>query len=573
MQQRKSAKVRKSTSNYKLLKTSWEHQGRIFFEQSTLHGVRYIAETGRPLIEKFLWFMCVGIGATATVVIIISLWEKFQTNPTITGLDTDFHTWDVPFPAVTICQSVPSNESIIDDFIQRFSDMKDVDDKEKLKDFIVKLTQLSYTTINSFKDYTESHYLAEDVNLKAFVFKLMNPCDDILTECMFKSRSYNCCENFFPVFTESGYCYSFNSRHYELKSPWSDDENPPFEMKYIKETDSKWSLKMSVADVDPLYNYSIYIHNSDEIPGIESKPQHIWDYRVDKIMFSVKQTYTTEDAKQLSIKQRHCVFEHELKLKIDNLYTYSACTKQCRMDTAIKLCGCVPHFYTSDINYRQCTLMELGCISDHLKQIRDVDKCKCFLGCSNTVYEVEKLNEFGSDELTSSLETEFVSWPMVRYKREVLFGWVDLLVSFGGIAGLFLGFSLLSGVEVLYYFTIRACCMFYRNKDELLKIEEEAELNKKTDYDLSLVPYFVKKPKNQGRLDVAKRMKRRKNFNKVNIEPVSPYRYLDNLRDVTMDSFDHCQIHCFVEGDEGTTHEPGPGDSSAVRHRVHELTK
>lgn len=26
-----------------------------------------------------------------------------------------------------------------------------------------------------------------------------------------------------------------------------------------------------------------------------------------------------------------------------------------------------------------------------------------------------------------SLETEFVSWPMVRYKREVLFGWVDLL--------------------------------------------------------------------------------------------------------------------------------------------------
>lgn len=25
------------------------------------------------------------------------------------------------------------------------------------------------------------------------------------------------------------------------------------------------------------------------------------------------------------------------------------------------------------------------------------------------------------------METEFVSWPMVRYKREVLFGWVDLL--------------------------------------------------------------------------------------------------------------------------------------------------
>lgn len=28
---------------------------------------------------------------------------------------------------------------------------------------------------------------------------------------------------------------------------------------------------------------------------------------------------------------------------------------------------------------------------------------------------------------SKELETEFVSWPMVRYKREVLFGWIDLL--------------------------------------------------------------------------------------------------------------------------------------------------
>lgn len=28
------------------------------------------------------------------------------------------------------------------------------------------------------------------------------------------------------------------------------------------------------------------------------------------------------------------------------------------------------------------------------------------------------------------LEIGFVSWPMVRYKREVLFGWVDLLGKF-----------------------------------------------------------------------------------------------------------------------------------------------
>lgn len=70
------------------------------------------------------------------------------------------------------------------------------------------------------------------------------------------------------------------------------------------------------------------------------------------------------------------------------------------------------------------------------------------------------------------MNVEYLTWPIIRYKREVLFGWVDLLVSFGGIAGLFLGFSLLSGVEIIYYFSLRACCMLYKNREELYELAE-----------------------------------------------------------------------------------------------------
>lgn len=37
-----------------LLKTSWKVQAKLFFQHSTLHGVRYIAEEGRPIIEKYV---------------------------------------------------------------------------------------------------------------------------------------------------------------------------------------------------------------------------------------------------------------------------------------------------------------------------------------------------------------------------------------------------------------------------------------------------------------------------------------------------------------------------------------
>lgn len=74
-------------SSIRLFQTSLIYQTREFFNNSTLHGVRYIAETGRPFIERFMWFCFTTIGFISALIIIVSLWEKFQTNPTITGIE------------------------------------------------------------------------------------------------------------------------------------------------------------------------------------------------------------------------------------------------------------------------------------------------------------------------------------------------------------------------------------------------------------------------------------------------------------------------------------------------------
>ncbi|XP_077287685.1 sodium channel protein Nach-like [Arctopsyche grandis] len=429
-----------------LLGTSWRHQTREFFDNSTLHGVRYIAEKGRPFCERFMWFCFTSVGAVATCIIIVSLWEKFQTNPTITGLDTDFHNWDVLFPAITVCDRAPNNPDSVDEYIN-----------------------------NCLRcEYSLYHEI-----LLA-----------ILKTCAFKADSEDCCELFMPMITENGFCYAFNSRHIEKTWPWLSKTLEPYLEQYIHETDTKWSFVFDSTHKDTLNN--IYIHSTDEMPGMDSNPQHVWDRRVEKISFSVKQTYTTPDARQLSIKQRRCVFADEISLVTDSIYTYSACTRQCRMMLARQFCGCVPHFYPQIEKFRYCTLVELRCIAEHVDKITNIDKCNCELGCSNTVYEVEKLTEQDptrgddADAGDRPLEIEFVSWPMVRYKREVLFGWVDLLVSFGGIAGLFLGFSLLSGVEIIYYFTLRACCMFHRDKDELKRLNHEYSQRDRPPFDLGL---------------------------------------------------------------------------------------
>lgn len=47
-------------------------------------------------------------------------------------------------------------------------------------------------------------------------------------------------------------------------------------------------------------------------------------------------------------------------------------------------------------------------------------------------------------------------WPTNQYRRQALRTNLDVVVSIGGILGLFLGASILSAIEFVYYFTVRA---------------------------------------------------------------------------------------------------------------------
>lgn len=45
---------------------------------------------------------------------------KYRRFKLLIGLDTDFHNWDVPFPAVTICDLNPVDEELLQEYIERY---------------------------------------------------------------------------------------------------------------------------------------------------------------------------------------------------------------------------------------------------------------------------------------------------------------------------------------------------------------------------------------------------------------------------------------------------------------------
>lgn len=71
-----------------------------------------------------------------------------------------------------------------------------------------------------------------------------------------------------------------------------------------------------------------------------------------------------------------------------------------------------------------------------------------------------------------TIDIHFQSANIVKYRTDVTFSWLDLMVSFGGIAGLFLGCSILSGVEIIYYLIIiilNLCKKLARRADKFVK--------------------------------------------------------------------------------------------------------
>ncbi|XP_018785569.1 PREDICTED: sodium channel protein Nach isoform X2 [Bactrocera latifrons] len=442
-----------------------------------------------------MWFCFTTIGAVTALVIIMSLWEKFQTNPTITGLDTDFHNQNVVFPSTIVCPEIPFDHDKAYDWAYRTLSNYDHPTATMIAPFLELLTSLNFDNVNEAYALSTSvsANILKEINLREAAFKVHISCEDTLTECKYRDEPITCCTHFDRVYTEHGICFAFNSR---FKSDAKEDVNgaAPHD---LYETDKKWALYFV-----PNGTAKVFIFSNEEYFGSDFNAQIEWeDNQKVEARISKKNTYTTDDARQLTIGQRKCIFYDEVKLQyFPEGYTFSSCMKECRMKRAIKFCKCNPPFYKPIPSVPTCGVSDLLCLEKNKANITNIRNCmQCELSCSKTVFNIEKLIKNTEKSDDTGVLVEFLTWPIIRYKREVLFGWVDLLVSFGGIASLFLGFSLLSGVEIIYYFTLRACCMVYKNRQELYEIEEEIKRRPPPAINLSLrIMSYISKPAPPG---------------------------------------------------------------------------
>ncbi|XP_044258537.1 pickpocket protein 28-like [Tribolium madens] len=371
---------------------------------------------------------------------------------------------------------------------------------------------------NSKLNYSENNTFSDDFFT---VIDKIKPKFQI-QDCVYMKFDTECNESFVPIVTEDGICYTFNMLHRDIifrdNVQFFDNYHvPPFnttdwhlENGYIPNAGLSpyplraylsgvlWGLSFKIVtpkqDLDyacknSLQGYKVLLHTPMTIPRPNQKYFRIpLDQSVVGAVQPVMIT-TSETIKAYNPQRRKCYFAAERKLQFFQDYSASNCKLECLANWTSDLCDCVNFFMPRDNETEICGIGSLECMSmaESLMHMVDLsikiekpsDKgvknfdCDCLPICSDLTYEVEtsqtnwewdkwlkahrNLPRINNSHF-SALTLFFKSDNFITSERNELYGPTDFLANFGGLLGLFTGFSVLSLMEILYFLSVRIFC-------------------------------------------------------------------------------------------------------------------
>ncbi|XP_053668363.1 pickpocket protein 28-like [Anopheles marshallii] len=447
--------------------------------------------------------------------LIQTVYDKWRRDPVVvTFAEKPTPIYDIPFPAVTICPitKVKSSRLNFTTVYQRVIQGGGSVTEQEFDRFLAMIQVCDF----SFNTYLVNQSF--DDNLVHMLQDMAISFEEIFLMCIWRNNYVNCMDLFKPTLTERGICYTFNGLS-EDDILRTEEYHRDFQHMGENRSSANWSieqgyranlgldvyprrvvsagsdaglvvlLKSDVEDMDFLcgnsfQGFQTQIHTPHQCPQISTQSirvpmEHALTIRIDPFLVT-----TSENVISYSPQKRLCYFTHERYLRFFRVYTKRNCELECLANFTLHMCGCIqfsmpraPGVHICGIEKLECCdraeaiLQEQGLgLIDNSSRIL-LRSCNCLPGCifleykteisqahfdwrrlTSTIHLFEK--ELNHSQL-SSMSVYYKEAQFISIKRNQLFGLNDFIANCGGILGLFMGVSLLSIVEILYYFTMK----------------------------------------------------------------------------------------------------------------------
>ncbi|KAF5277676.1 hypothetical protein FQA39_LY18445 [Lamprigera yunnana] len=241
---------------------------------------------------------------------------------------------------------------------------------------------------------------------------------------------------------------------------------------------------------DALEGYKVTLHNPTQVPLVSHDYFRVGLNQVATVSVKPVVVKTSNQLKRYRPTQRKCYFSEERQLLFFKMYDQDNCFQECIANFTFHYCGCVsfdlPRVNSTPIcghGKRKCVqkslelLVSLEFSNLHNDSIDVINKCDCIQTCSFLGFEAEvsqidwkwrrRAKAWSVDEYEHNPEKEytrlqifFKNSQFITSERNELYGLMDFLASCGGLLGLFIGFSLFSCIEIVYFLTLRFFCNY-----------------------------------------------------------------------------------------------------------------
>nr|XP_036212967.1 pickpocket protein 19 isoform X1 [Bactrocera oleae] len=460
---------------------------------ASVHGVRYLSDPKLYYFERVIWLLLLIATTSGCLYVYDDLADLYYSQRIQTIVeDSIAPIFTKPFPAIGICPrnriNWPKLLEAHEIFLARNASDEVV---QTFRRFFAIMGDFSF---NNFYHLRQLYgldlnlTLLDDVDIMEVMRYVGFTCDEMFVQpCHWRRNAYNCCDLFSMERTEYGFCFVFNSviteqgRERMLRNRYY----PYHNSKTTELSGLDVVINLDETKQPPNFSLSngiyVMVKKADQW---HSTPRFINYNTYTKLPVVPQFTLTDERTRDVTPEERRCLFEdeddHPLYKKIPGLeYRRGNCFARCHQEYVFKLCKCnLRVFFPQDEsdNITACTAKDFKCLYEY-RDIFESDTrvseseyvetvsnntmiCNCLSSCNQLIYVTNYISEpledvNATDEIKKvHLDVHYSSTYMMQYNTRIRYTFVELLANFGGIIGLFLGASLMSGVELFYYFTI-----------------------------------------------------------------------------------------------------------------------
>ncbi|XP_041968432.1 acid-sensing ion channel 4-A-like [Aricia agestis] len=418
---------------------------RTFCLQTSIHGFSHIAAPRRHWVERLLWVGILGVAIWGVVDISRGQLQRFLESPTVVTLEKDYRTWRYTLPAVTVCEQNKVNADSLPSTIKLIWNVTPADSTyQYYAGFVSTVADSDLYHLQGYGDFQNDTTL--DVDLFQIVLKVSG-------ELVMKTgSSERISPRWAAAVTEAGVCHTINSlattdSAINMNSTPSSAESLPHTCAYSAQG------CYLVIETSRVVRY--YIHSPYDTADVALPAGLIFPSLSRFTELTLTETRAGAGVRDLPPARRACRHTDEPTSPGRRVYSTNICRLGCRARLALRLCGCKPFYYFYE-GIRQCNASGMWCLAGHAHRLATFDgvRCVCAQQCLDSVFrEVsndDQILERGPLKNRGALRLT-VRAPRERYTRDIVFHSQDLVVSFGGAAGLFLGASLISFVELVYF--------------------------------------------------------------------------------------------------------------------------